>query len=538
MINTLIIPSAWNPQNSLFPWIYDLMVPINWKPTINYILENINNWEINKIIILLNINDFKTKDYLDFLNIDKNIKVIVKNIKTKSLWETIYYSKQYIEKNEQIIIQLWDTLYSNNLDFDNDFLLVSKKNIANPDKWEFVDENFNFFDKNITKIEWLYLINGIYFIKNNDSFFNFLKNNTFNFIKSLESYFKQNWGFLKEIKNWYYDLWHLDEYYKSKIDFLRVRSFNSLEYDAFKWIITKKSLNKEKLSWEINWFNKLPNDLKIFTPRLVNYKLWKTVEYSLEFYWYNSLADIFLYSNYSINYLKNIIDKLISYTNYVKSNYNNASFSIWNLKKIYLDKTYSRLDILLNDNFLKELYNKNYLTINWKKYKNIHTLLNKEKINNIIKNNLYKIEDFTIIHWDLCFSNILFDIHNWLFKLIDPRWNFWEIWIWWDIKYDIAKIRHSIHWKYENIISDLFNLDYSIEKNTYNFKYFNWINIELLEYFDKKIIDKWYDIELIKFLEWLLFFTMIPYHSDSKNRQIIMYLTAVILFNETTLLWK
>ena len=54
MTNTLIIPSAWEPQNALFPGVYDLMVPINWKPTINYILENISQWQIKKVIILLN----------------------------------------------------------------------------------------------------------------------------------------------------------------------------------------------------------------------------------------------------------------------------------------------------------------------------------------------------------------------------------------------------------------------------------------------------------------------------------------------------
>ena len=63
MTNTLIIPSAWEPQNALFPGVYDLMVPINWKPTINYILENISQWQIKKVIILLNKNDNSTRNY-------------------------------------------------------------------------------------------------------------------------------------------------------------------------------------------------------------------------------------------------------------------------------------------------------------------------------------------------------------------------------------------------------------------------------------------------------------------------------------------
>ena len=66
MTNTLIIPSAWEPQNALFPGVYDLMIPINWKPTINYILENISQWQIKKVIILLNKNDNSTRKYINY----------------------------------------------------------------------------------------------------------------------------------------------------------------------------------------------------------------------------------------------------------------------------------------------------------------------------------------------------------------------------------------------------------------------------------------------------------------------------------------
>ena len=149
-----------------------------------------------------------------------------------------------------------------------------------------------------------------------------------------------------------------------------------------------------------------------------------------------------------------------------------------------------------------------------------------------------KTEDCTIIHGDLCFSNILFDVYNGIFKLIDPRGKFWELWIWWDIKYDIAKLRHSVHWKYENIISDLFNLNYSIDTKKFEFEYFNWETKNIINFFDGEVQKLWYDINTIKYIEALLYLTMIPLHSDSLNRQIVMYLTATILFNETIELWK
>lgn len=536
-MNTLIIPSAWEPQNNLFPGVYDLMVPINWKPTINYIFENIRKWNVNKVIILLNKKDNQTKEYLNFLKL-KDCEIVSENIESKSLSETILAAQRYISERQNLIIQLWDTILNQDLDISKDFISVSNKEVLDTEKWTFVDKDFNFYDKKMNlENNPLFLVNWVYFIKNSEKFFLYLEGEE-KFYNSLEKYFKWNdWKLLLH-NEWYYDLWHLDEYYKSKIDFLRVRSFNSLKYDDFRWIITKRSSNKEKLLWEINWYNNLPNDLKAFTPRLIDYKTWEDVEYSLEFYWYTSLADIFLYSKYSENHLKNILSKLIKYIEYLRNNYTDKNFSIKNFYDIYLNKTFDRVDWLLKNLTLKSIYDLDSLVINWKNYKNIKNILTKEKLEKIVNNDIYKADDCTIIHWDLCFSNILFDVYNGIFKLIDPRGKFGEMWIWWDIKYDIAKLRHSIHWKYENIISDLFNLNYSIEQRKIDFNYFNWISESTIWYFDNEISKLWYDANVIKYIEALLYLTMIPLHTDSLERQIIMYATSVILFNETENLWN
>ncbi|MBB1554332.1 hypothetical protein HG442_002875 [Candidatus Gracilibacteria bacterium] len=530
MTNTLIIPSAGEPQNALFPGVYDLMIPINGKPTINYIFENISLWKIQKVVILLNKKDIATRNYINFLKIE--------NVESQSLGETIFCAKKYIGENENVIIQLGDTILNAQLDFSHDFISVSNKKLLNPEDWTFVNGKFEFFDKieNFDEKDF-YLVNGIYFLKNPDNFFDELERNK-NFYNALEKYFKNNSGILLNHNDGYYDLGHLDEYYKSKIDFLRVRSFNSLEYDDFRGIITKKSSNKEKLLWEINWFKNLPSDLKNFTPRLVDYNEGEDVTYSLEFYGYSSLADIFLYSKYSDSYLKNILSKLINYISYLKSNYNDKNYSIKNFYDIYLDKTFVRISDLLKNPILKNIYDLDFLEINGKKYKNIKDIISEKGLQKIVNEKLYKTEDCTIIHGDLCFSNILFDVYNGIFKLIDPRGKFGELGIWGDIKYDIAKLRHSVHGKYENIISDLFNLNYSIDTKKFEFEYFNGETKNIINFFDGEVQKLGYDINTIKYIEALLYLTMIPLHSDSLNRQIVMYLTATILFNETIELGK
>ncbi len=470
-MNTLIIPAAWDPQNILFPWVYDLMVPVNGKPTINYILENVKKWNISKVIVLLNKNDTKTLQYLQFLNF-WDVQILYDAIESSSLSETLTFAQKYLGNDESIIIQLWDTILTEDLVFQKDFISVSRKKVSNPKKWTFIDDEFNIWDKQSQINDDAYLVNGVYFIKNSTKFLQLLQENN-SFYHSLESYFKKSDAVLVEHNNGYYDLWHLDEYYKSKIDFLRVRSFNSLKYDDFRSILTKSSSNKEKLAWEINWFKNLPNDLKNFTPRLVDYKEGTDTEYSLEFYGYTSLADIFLYGEYEASHLENVLEKIFHYISYVQENYNDKNFPIKHFYDIYLDKTFERVEKLLQNDFLEQIYNMDYIIINWKQYDNIKNILDKEYLTNFVNEYIYNPNDCTIIHGDLCFSNILFDMNSGIFKLIDPRWKFWEIGIWGDIKYDIAKFRHSVHGRYENIISDLFNLQYSIHEKSFDFDYFN-----------------------------------------------------------------
>jgi len=62
------------------------------------------------------------------------------------------------------------------------------------------------------------------------------------------------------------------------------------------------------------------------------------------------------------------------------------------------------------------------------------------------------------MHGDLCFCNILYDINSQAIKLLDPKGSFGKIGIYGDIKYDIAKLKHYVHGKYDFIINDLFHL--------------------------------------------------------------------------------
>ena len=60
----------------------------------------------------------------------------------------------------------------------------------------------------------------------------------------------------------------------------------------------------------------------------------------------------------------------------------------------------------------------------------------------------------SIVHGDLAFSNILYSPRNTIFKFIDPRGNFVIDTIYGDYRYDLAKLRHCYHGRYDEIIND------------------------------------------------------------------------------------
>ena len=138
----------------------------------------------------------------------------------------------------------------------------------------------------------------------------------------------------------------------------------------------------------------------------------------------------------------------------------------------------------------------------------------------------------TFIHGDLFLGNILFDSTSKIFKFIDPRGNFGDVGIYGDTKYDIAKLRHSFVGNYDFIVADLFTINYNDEVG-WDFKILNEkYHEQISNYFDLELEKNGYDLNQIKFIEALLFISMVPLHSDNIKRQQAMYLTGILKLNE------
>ena len=64
----------------------------------------------------------------------------------------------------------------------------------------------------------------------------------------------------------------------------------------------------------------------------------------------------------------------------------------------------------------------------------------------------------SIVHGDLCLSNILYDLRSRVCKLLDPRGSFGVAGIHGDPRYDVAKLYHSVYGLYDFLTNDLFHV--------------------------------------------------------------------------------
>lgn len=328
------------------------------------------------------------------------------------------------------------------------------------------------------------------------------------------------------------DCGHEQNYFNTKSELINSRNFNKLKVDKDQ--IIKRSSNKAKILSEIGYYNTLPDELKSFFPKLLNYHTEENdAQYIMAYYQFPNLSELSLYwdinpSEYEklFENLKSILLQFEKYT---------TIFSLEEYLQFYINKTIKRLNTLESskseDENFRRLLNNEELMINGRSYLNFNKL--KVRISEKLKT-MYLRSDFSIMHGDFCFNNILVDTKDFSVKLIDPRGSFNNDshTIYGDLKYDIAKLAHSTCFYYDYIVSDLFRLKYSQEEGyTLNFNLRD--NHELLVANTQKMIRSFgYSHDDIKLIVGLLFLSMTPLHNDSETRQIAMYLNGIQILNE------
>lgn len=308
---------------------------------------------------------------------------------------------------------------------------------------------------------------------------------------------------------------------------LQERAFNELRVDATFGTITKRSHHVEKFIDEINYLRLLPPDLAILFPRVVDHSTEVDDPHlTLEFYGYPTLAELFVFDNIDPGIWHRVFEHL---HRLITSGFMAHPFTVEPsaVRAMYLDKARERAATVSGPTELVRLLETTEpLSVNGE------TLLPLGALWPRIEEAVGKLEHSAlggVVHGDLCFSNVLYDVRSGICKLIDPRGSFGRAGLHGDVRYDIAKLWHSVYGGYDFITADLFRVEVDGPQAT----------LEILQrpYHDRiraqfeAVFFATFDRDEIDLITGLLFAALPALHYDHPSRQIAMYLRAVQLLN-------
>jgi len=311
------------------------------------------------------------------------------------------------------------------------------------------------------------------------------------------------------------------------------RAYNKFDIDAQRGILTKIS-EESRLKDEIDYYDSIQGrKAAIWFPRFLGGGPVGTNQYSLnlEYYAYKNLGDLMIYNKFDKELWLKIIDRItLSLADFgIKDNSIIDGSRIQ--REMYIEKTLKYYYELVGKfPKFRSIANHFTLSINGKEYMNFDSIWPD------IEKEIEKIIAFgytpSMIHGDMCFSNILFGeakTGDVILKYVDPRGSFGAKGVYGDPLYDVAKLRHSFEGGYEYIIYDHFNLkeDDNLQEFEFNFRDDN--REEISKLFNEDLI---LGTPVAKLIEGLIFIGMCSRHYDSLDRQTVMYLTGIKILNE------
>lgn len=524
IINFANLPISSNTNNS--------MIPVNGKPVIGWIIEDLIKKQIEQATVVLRAENKHLKDFLIRAFQNRLQLQIVELVDSNSILQSLQTGLAALSENLPVQIILGDTLLKDSYDMEGDFVYVQE--VEDSSRWciAITDNSYQIItlldkQEHIPKphlaLCGYYHFSDIAFLKEQ---LTLVISKGRKQMSDLLLAYHHKYKLKAIIATQWFDFGNIDNLINAKQRLLQSRFFNSLSVDPILNTITKVSDFDRKLRDELNWYKLLPPVLKVLTPRIISEK---EVDGKLnlvqEYYGYPTLAELYLFSDLSIDTWRSIFKRLLT-LHHTFQNFPHE-LKVKELQKVYLNKTYERVDMLCADAYWENLFARDEIVYNGKALKNFWLLSEPLRLE---VSKLISQTKGCIIHGDFCFSNILYDLNNQIIRLIDPRGSFGEPGIYGDPRYDMAKLRHSIAGMYDYIVSDLFEI--SETENGFEGKLFNESSQEeLIAEFDSLLVDFGYNPMEIELIEGLLFISMLPLHQDKPQRQKMMYMRGLQLLN-------
>jgi dTDP-glucose pyrophosphorylase len=519
------LPVSTNTSNA--------MIPVNGKPVISWILDDLISKGILDAIVVHRAADIHLREFLNRAYKIRMQLTLVELRESKSILHSIEAGLALVSGDEGVRIVLGDTLIRDAFNHPEDLIYVHE--VRDSERWCLAIFNNEqqvegYIDKQPRAPMPHWAVCGYYQLRDlqlaKQAINSCIQDGRKQVSEMLARY--QQSRPIKAMKaELWYDFGNIDNLILSRQKLLQSRFFNSLSVDGVLNTITKVSEMDEKLRLELRWYEDIPDRLKVLTPRIISKEVRDgKLHLTQEYYGYPTLAELYLFSDLSVETWFSILRKLIvlhqEFTSF------KTQLDVNDSRTMYLTKTSERLAAFrkLHPRW-NELLSSDYIILNGERLGNLPLIMNavEERIDELLTT------EGSIIHGDYCFSNILYDYNNQIVRLIDPRGSFGKPGIYGDPRYDMAKLRHSISGLYDYIVSDLFRI--TEEGATFNVDlYCNRVPSTITPFFDTLLEESGYKPKEVQFIEALLFVSMLPLHQENPQRQKMMYLTGIKILNQ------
>jgi dTDP-glucose pyrophosphorylase len=510
------------------------MIPINGRPVIAWILEDLLAKGIRRVSLVLRENDHRLLQFVQRVYSKKQDLTLIPLRSEGTILQSVQTALRSTSPTSLVRIILGDTLIRDSYESEEDFVYVGE--VEDSRRWclGIIDQGgilADFVEKRDGVSGPRYALAGYYHLRRGDYLMRCVDDCVADGERELSAVLRR-YGSLcpiraRKVDRWH-DFGHLDNLIAAKRALLQPRYFNTLEVDPVLNTITKVSEHDAKLRDELAWYLQLPDHLKVLTPRIVSHdEVAGRIRVVQEYYGYPTLAELYLFGELHPDVWSSVLAHVLRIHQEFRKF--EGELSPAELETFYLGKLMDRLaDLRDAEPGWKERLQRAEVRLNGRALLGLPCLMDDLRAR---VQSLAAAAPISIVHGDLCFSNILFDPNNRIIRIIDPRGSFGRPGIYGDARYDLAKLRHSVSGLYDFIVADMFE----IEETPAGFTAHTFANgtahiVGAL--FDEQLRAAGYDLDEIRLVEGLLFLSMLPLHSGHPARQRMMFLTGMTLLNE------
>ena len=467
MTKSILIASSGLVNENLFGDLGRILtshIPISGKLAINELLKKTHEVYRNQYVML----DKSASHLIGYIEKTFGAKVIVSDSKY-SLGEAINRASSVIAREVDSLDIIFGDSYKSDLlsksEDKTDAIYVSKT--LDSLAWMKVSRDIRnskllFASEDILDIE-APRVSGSFKISNLTLFTDLLQKEISN--KTADKAFWSTWEKYDEAQNYsvnlitdksWSDIGHIDTYYSARRNLISSasRAFNTINLSSDLDRIIKSGPDS-KMYEEKKWFENLPFELKKYAP--ATYKSKNLSTYEIDYSTVIPLNEMWVAENnddsYWLSFASKFREMLDELHKPIENNISQHEIVLCK-KEIYIDKVITRIDQFLKNSIFPLDY-ESELNVNNCKMPSLNQVITGLK--DIVKK-LSKLNYWSVIHGDLCFSNIFYDRRKNQIKLIDPRGSFGKKGIFGDPVYDLMKFSHSALGDYDYLACDLYTL--------------------------------------------------------------------------------